>query len=186
MKKMRFLSLKGAVEDGRIRWWRDAAEFAAYARTIKVAGWENVADRKNAREVGLDEPIVTLPVASRPHNRKRKANVLAATKTSPCFVYVLVSETCERPYIGFTDNVERRLSEHNEERNAGRGADATRGHQWRLCGFFADFDNHQTAYRFEALLQLSKSTSLDEVVKFALREVSDNPEYAMVKWCPYE
>lgn len=30
------------------------------------------------------------------------------------FVYILQSEKDERLYIGFTDNIERRLKEHNE------------------------------------------------------------------------
>ena len=41
-KKLRFLCLKGCVdnEDGkpeRIEWWKDAEEFAAYAKSIKTA-----------------------------------------------------------------------------------------------------------------------------------------------------
>ena len=39
-KKLRFLSLKGAVEDGKIRWWRDEREFMEYALGICPIGWE--------------------------------------------------------------------------------------------------------------------------------------------------
>ena len=38
-RKLRFLSLKGAVEDNKIRWWRDEREFVQYAAGISPIGW---------------------------------------------------------------------------------------------------------------------------------------------------
>ena len=48
----------------------------------------------------------------------------------PCFVYVLGSEGNGgyRTYVGWTTDLERRLSEHN----AGIGARSTRGRKWVL------------------------------------------------------
>ena len=47
-----------------------------------------------------------------------------------CFVYVLGSEGIGgyRTYVGWTTDLERRLSEHN----AGTGARSTRGREWVL------------------------------------------------------
>jgi len=47
-----------------------------------------------------------------------------------CFVYVLGSEGKggARTYVGWTTDLQRRLSEHN----AGAGARSTRGRQWVL------------------------------------------------------
>ena len=47
-----------------------------------------------------------------------------------CFVYVLGTRTKNRhlPYVGWTDNIERRLKRHN----AGTGARTTRGRTWVL------------------------------------------------------
>ncbi len=47
-----------------------------------------------------------------------------------CFVYVLGSEGNggNRTYVGWTTDLERRLSEHN----AGTGARSTRGREWVL------------------------------------------------------
>jgi putative endonuclease len=47
-----------------------------------------------------------------------------------CFVYVLGSEGNGgyRTYVGWTTDLERRLSEHN----AGTGARSTRGREWDL------------------------------------------------------
>ena len=47
-----------------------------------------------------------------------------------CFVYLL--QTCDagppKSYVGWTTDLDKRLAAHN----AGRGAKATRGRQWRL------------------------------------------------------
>ena len=39
-KKLRFLSLKGAVEDNGIRWWKNEQEFVEYAAGVTPVGWE--------------------------------------------------------------------------------------------------------------------------------------------------
>jgi putative endonuclease len=51
----------------------------------------------------------------------------------PCFVYVLASRrnSGHLTYVGWTTDIERRLSQHN----AGRGAKSTRGRQWTLLHF---------------------------------------------------
>ncbi len=48
----------------------------------------------------------------------------------PCFVYVLGAEGegGTRTYVGWTDDLDRRLGEHN----SGAGARSTRGREWVL------------------------------------------------------
>ena len=47
-----------------------------------------------------------------------------------CFVYILGSldETPRRTYVGWTNDLEKRLAAHN----AGTGAKSTRGRQWEI------------------------------------------------------
>lgn len=49
---------------------------------------------------------------------------------TPCYVYLL--QSCDdgpaKSYVGWTTDLEKRLDAHN----AGKGAKATRGRQWRL------------------------------------------------------
>jgi len=45
-----------------------------------------------------------------------------------CFVYVLGTLDGNRTYVGWSTDVEARLTAHN----AGKGAKSTRGYQWRL------------------------------------------------------
>jgi putative endonuclease len=47
-----------------------------------------------------------------------------------CFVYVLGSTSGARPltYVGWTNDIEKRLARHN----AGKGARSTRGRIWKL------------------------------------------------------
>jgi putative endonuclease len=49
---------------------------------------------------------------------------------TPCFVYVIASarDGRSRTYVGWTTDLERRLSQHN----SGNGAKATRGRDWIL------------------------------------------------------
>jgi len=50
--------------------------------------------------------------------------------TTPCYVYVLGADDTGgmRTYVGWTTDLQNRLSAHN----AGKGAKSTRGRQWTL------------------------------------------------------
>jgi len=54
----------------------------------------------------------------------------ADDRSTECFVYVLASsgKTAFRTYVGWTLDLDRRLSEHN----SGKGARSTRGRSWTL------------------------------------------------------
>ena len=51
-----------------------------------------------------------------------------SSRKALAFVYVLVSSGGALSYVGWTDDLDRRLARHND----GRGAKTTRGRQWRL------------------------------------------------------
>ena len=59
---------------------------------------------------------------------------------------------------GTRPNLEKRLDEHN----AGTGADATRGEQWRYFAVLTGFSDRRTALRFESLMHLHRVTDVRE------------------------
>jgi putative endonuclease len=63
-------------------------------------------------------------------NGKALANARATAESTACFVYVLGSIGADgyRTYVGWTNDLERRLARHN----AGTGARSTRGRAWFL------------------------------------------------------
>lgn len=71
--------------------------------------------------------------AGAPGARPRDAASVAELRPTNCYVYVLGAEDDSpagklRTYVGWTSDLQRRLDQHN----AGTGARATRGRQWRL------------------------------------------------------
>lgn len=74
---------------------------------------------------------------------------------SEWFVYVLVSESVERTYVGIALDPEKRLLEHNGIR-AG-GARSTRAHRpWKLAATYGPFENRSEACRIEASVKKLK------------------------------
>ena len=57
----------------------------------------------------------------------------------------------------------KRLDEHN----AGTGADATRGEQWRYFAVLTGFCNRRTALRFESLMHLHQVRDVSEWLSIA-------------------
>ncbi len=64
------------------------------------------------------------------------------------FVYLLINESGGR-YIGFTDNLERRLGEHNKGLNK-----STRGHVWKVA-YYEAYTASKDARRRERNLKKS-------------------------------
>lgn len=64
------------------------------------------------------------------------------------FVYILESEDNKHWYIGMTDDLERRLAEHN----AGKSLHTSKWSSWRLKSYIALTD-HNKALRFEQYLK---------------------------------
>jgi len=180
-KKLRFISLKGAVEDGSIRWWNTEQEFRDYASSITVIGWEDFTkkERKSA-EVRGEEALVNLPTPSEPHNRKKRKfeGPNPTEKEQPSYVYVLTDEEDRGySYVGFSPDPEARLLEHN----SGYGdAITTRGIQWKIHSIYAGFTDRQHALRFEGLMKMYTVNSVADYEGIASNIISDNSEYAMV------
>ena len=64
---------------------------------------------------------------------------------SPWYVYVLVGDGIH--YVGATNNVERRLRQHNGELRG--GAKFTRGKQWKVGAVYGPYPNRSSAQKIE-------------------------------------
>jgi putative endonuclease len=74
------------------------------------------------------------------------------------YVYILYSEKCERYYVGHSDNVERRLEEHN----SGRGGKYTKSCKpWRLV-YNEIYENKALAVNREMDIKKKKSRKFIE------------------------
>jgi len=186
-KKLRFLSLKGAVEDNGIRWWKNEQEFVEYAAGVTPVGWEKHTRREmrkalkqEATEIEEEPPSKGTtgssirerpPVAEvrienvevkewRKGKRKRPTEGGKANN----YVYILTDVGGKgHSYVGYTPHLEKRLDEHN----AGTGADATRGEQWRYLAVLTGFSDRRTALRFESLMHLHRVTDVREWLSIA-------------------
>ncbi len=63
------------------------------------------------------------------------------------YVNVPVGETSGRPYVGYTGNLRRRLSEHNTEHSGYTGRE-----QWRLA-YYETYASAEDAWRRERRLK---------------------------------
>lgn len=71
---------------------------------------------------------------------------------TPWFVYVLVSSDRRRTYVGITNDLARRLSQHNGEMPG--GAKSTRaGRPWSLGRRHGPFESRGDAQRLEARIK---------------------------------
>ena len=69
----------------------------------------------------------------------------------PFFVYLIVSNLKKNKkisYVGYTNNLEKRLSLHN----SGKGAKFTRGKKWKLV-YYKKYDSRTIAMKNEYLLK---------------------------------
>ena len=69
----------------------------------------------------------------------------------PFFVYLIVSNLKKNKkisYVGYTNNLEKRLSLHN----SGKGAKFTRGKKWKLV-YYKKYDSKAIAMKNEFLLK---------------------------------
>ena len=63
-------------------------------------------------------------------------------------VYVLYSERLERTYVGITTDLDRRLAQHNGEKNG--GARATRaGRPWTVAARYGPYETRSEATQIE-------------------------------------
>jgi len=84
-------------------------------------------------------------------------------------VYILENSRGDS-YPGMTNNLERRLRQHNAEITGGAQvtvATARAGFPWRVFGFFDGFRNEQCALRFEAALRHMNRENASDAFKIA-------------------
>jgi len=75
------------------------------------------------------------------------------------FIYLLVAKPQYKiSYIGWTNNLKKRLKEHNE----GKGAKFTRGRKWKLI-YYEFVKNKSTALKRE--YELKKNRKLRNLIK---------------------
>ena len=195
-KQMRFLALKGAVEndtgevkDQRIRFWNDEREFIEYCGKIQMIGetargcnpppssaeiladfdgWDErrpIGDFERdimAMNHDDDERLPTLPPSKIP-----KKPAVAATR--PSYVYVL-TDMCGQGdhYTGFTVDLEKRLSKHND----GSGAAATKHTQWKYWKVYEGFKNEGEALSFEARIKTQEANDLSHLENLFQQELN--------------
>jgi predicted GIY-YIG superfamily endonuclease len=181
-KKLRFISLKGAVEDGSIRWWKTEDEFREYASNITVVGWEDFTQAQSVDTIedkSLDT-IEELPKPSEPQNRpKRKFEGYNPTQEQQqSFVYVLTDAKGRGwSYVGYSHDPVGRLLTHN----SGAGdAITTAGEQWIIYNIYQGFTDKQNALRFEGLLKMHIVASVEDFEGLANKIISEKSEYSTV------
>jgi predicted GIY-YIG superfamily endonuclease len=82
------------------------------------------------------------------------------------FVYIIkgyniIKPTKTKYYIGFTNNPQRRIRQHNREITG--GAKATKGYKWTFCGIIANFRDNIEGLQIE--WRLKYSTKQKNIVK---------------------
>lgn len=95
-------------------------------------------------------------LAKRSEAGRSRANVILSLAMH--FAYLLRSETDpERTYVGLTDNLERRLAEHNE----GKSIHTNKFRPWKLMTSIA-FDERENAEAFERYLKSHSGRSFSK------------------------
>ena len=76
------------------------------------------------------------------------------------FVYILYNYTREVSYVGYTNDIQKRLKAHN----SGKGAKFTKGGFWNLI-FFKKFKSKTLAMQFEYKLKNDRKLRKNTVLK---------------------
>jgi putative endonuclease len=86
------------------------------------------------------------------------------------YIYILYSESADRYYIGYTNNPDRRLIEHN---TAEEDKFTSKFRPWRMLLFFKVSDSRGEAIKVERFIKRQKS----RLFLARLLEEANNPEY---------
>ena len=86
------------------------------------------------------------------------------------FVYILFSEKLNRYYVGTTDDVARRLFEHNS--GFYDGVFTSKGIPWRLCLSYS-CDTSDKAYALERFVKRMKSRKFIEKILDDVKIIDD-------------
>lgn len=177
-KQMRFLALKGAVENGMIRFWKDEQEFVDYCHSIQLIGSNRIVSKTsppkieeipafynwNERECNTNFDDIILDYAKNipdiPQAKRRKIEGIKTDKEQASFCYILTDiEGYGDTYTGFTVDLENRLNEHNTS----KGANSTKGKKWKYWRIFGGFKDRRQALRFEAYIHRYRVDGLNDM-----------------------
>jgi putative endonuclease len=85
-------------------------------------------------------------------------------------IYILYSETAERHYVGYTSDIERRLSEHNDVKESKKKMYTHKNGPWKLVYKEDGFVTRSEAMKREKYLKGSRGR---QKVKAILSDQSD-------------
>ena len=92
------------------------------------------------------------------------------------YIYILYSETSDIHYIGYTDDVKRRLSEHN---TSPYNTFTSKHRPWKLKAVFTASEDVGTTMQIERFIKKQKSKSFVE--KICALEIVDLPSAQLVR-----
>lgn len=82
------------------------------------------------------------------------------------YVYILQEINGKRTYVGYTNNLERRLRQHNGEIKG--GAKYTRGRKWEFMGYIEGFPDKIIALQCEWKIKHCGIRNREKAVEFVL------------------
>jgi predicted GIY-YIG superfamily endonuclease len=97
-------------------------------------------------------------------------NIVKATNTSSTadwVCYILVSTDLSRTYVGATDNLLRRVNDHNGINGISRGAKATKGRQWYPVVVVSGFKSKIGCLSFETGIRRVKRRRQKKPYKYS-------------------
>ena len=94
-------------------------------------------------------------------------NLKKINKNKFFFVYILYNYIREISYVGYTNDIQKRLKAHN----SGKGAKFTKGGFWNLI-FFKKFKSKILAMQFEYKLKKSRKIRKNLVLKNKLTNLN--------------
>ncbi|VAW29690.1 hypothetical protein MNBD_BACTEROID07-1829 [hydrothermal vent metagenome] len=83
------------------------------------------------------------------------------------FIYILYSDHADKYYVGYSNNPERRLSQHN---NTSRNTFTKKNGPWVLKATFPVNNNRSDAMKMERYIKKQKSRRL-------IKKIIDEPDY---------
>ena len=86
--------------------------------------------------------------------------------------YILQSVDSNRTYVGATDNLYRRLCDHNGIHGVSKGAKATKGQMWYVAFYTSGFSNKIACLSFESGIRRIKRRKCKHVYYY---KYSDSP-----------
>lgn len=89
--------------------------------------------------------------------------------SEPYVCYLLISECSNKTYVGITNNLERRIKQHNGERTGGAKYTCS-GRPWKVYGYVCGFSNDKSSvlkfeWRWKFLSKKEKGQPLEKRIK---------------------